>query len=90
MRCHICNSGLEVGKCIVCNKWVCFKNHADTFRFNLNVSTDCRYYFESEDLSFEYYCCLEGHSVEDIQKSLQKEFRKIPKSLKYRNLEKID
>jgi hypothetical protein len=54
------------------------------------VSSDCRYYFESEDLSFEYYCCLEGHSVEDIQKSLQKEFRKIPKSLKYRNLEKID
>jgi len=90
MRCHICNSDLNVGKCIVCNKWVCYKKHADTLWFDLKVSSDCRYYIESEDLSFEYYCCLEGHSGEDVHKALQKEFRKIPSSLKYKKSEILE
>ena len=88
MRCHICNSGLEVGKCIVCDKWVCFKKHADTLLFDLKVSSDCRYNIESDNLSFKFYCCIEGHSGKEIQKALQKKFRKIPNSLKYKKIEK--
>lgn len=49
--------------------------------------SDCGHYIENEDLSFEYYCCLESHSGEEIQKALQKEFRNIPNHLKYKKIE---
>ena len=88
MRCYICNSGLEVGKCIVCDKWVCFEKHSDTLFFDLIVSSDCRYNIESDNLSFKYNCCIDSHSGEEIQKALQKKFRKIPNSLKYKKIEK--
>ena len=87
MRCEICDINYEVGKCIVCGKWVCYEKHAETFWFKLGVSSDCGYYIESIDLSLEYYCCLEGHSVEEIKRALQKEFRKIPNHLKYKEIE---
>jgi len=49
MRCFICNSDSEVGKCIVCGKWVCSEKHAELFWFNLSVSSDCRAILESKD-----------------------------------------
>ncbi len=51
--------------------------------------SDCGHYIENEDLSFEYYCCLESHSGEEIQKALQKEFQKILNHIKYKKTERI-
>ncbi|KKM89785.1 hypothetical protein LCGC14_1245220 [marine sediment metagenome] len=90
MRCEICDINYEVGKCIVCGKWVCYEKHADTLWFNLGVSSDCGHYIENDNLSFEYCCCLEGNSREEIQKALQKEFRKIPNHMKYIKIAKIE
>ena len=83
MRCSICNSDSEVGKCIVCGKWVCYEKHAELFWFKVSVGSDCRVFLESKDYSFELYCCLEGHDIEEIKKALQREFRKIPKFIDF-------
>lgn len=60
---------------------MCYEKHADTLWFNLGVSSDCGHY---NDLSFEYYCCLEGYSGEEKQKALQKKFGEIPNHIKYK------
>lgn len=83
MRCYICNSNQEVGKCIVCGKWVCYEKHAEVFWLTLDVNSDCGTLIKSDNLRLEYYCCLKGHSREEIRKGLKKEFRKIPNYLKY-------
>jgi len=84
LNCYICNSDLEVGKCIVCGKWVCHEKHAELLWIDLSVNTDSGHYLESEKYSFTFSCCLEGHSRQEVQNALQKEFSNIPKILKYK------
>lgn len=84
MKCHICNSNLEVGKCIVCKKGVCHEKHAELFWIDLNVKTDSGHYLESDKYSLTFYCCLEGHSRWEVQNALREEFKNVPKKLKYK------
>jgi len=84
MKCYICNSDLEVDKCIVCRKWVCSEKHGELFWIDLSVNTDSGHYLESNKYSLTFCCCLEGHSEWEFQRALQKEFNTIPKILKYK------
>jgi len=76
-NCHKENGFTDIGKCIVCGKWICYDLHAEVLFIKINIQSDCGLHeIDDGDHGYELYYCFdknkEIHTKEEVKKALKR------------------